>query len=205
MSTDRRRLIIVIETNRSLGPNTSHESRLRSSDGSVERILGYCPTFNWGRHLSPRSRRRVQYETWPGRRYPSRIVFDTEPLVAHADDESGSDTVEEYLNALAAEETDGYVNRVNLTEVRYVLARKYDRMVADTYIEWLLDLGIQPIDVDALWRKAADYVISYNPALGDSFGLATAEHFSATILVGADTEYEAITEVPIERFRDAPA
>lgn len=133
---------------------------------------------------------------------PEQVVFDAEPLVAHADDEPGSDTVEEYLEAVAVEDTDGYVNRVNLTEVRYNLARRYDRAVADEYIGWLLELGLYPVGVDDVWIGAADFVIEYNPALGDSFALATAEHVEATLLAGADADYEGITEVPIVRFRD---
>jgi predicted nucleic acid-binding protein len=136
---------------------------------------------------------------------PERLVFDTEPLVAHADDEPGSETVAEYLDATATEGTDGYVNRVNLTEVRYILARKYDRTVADEYIDWLLDFGLHPTGVDAIWTNAAEYVIDYNPALGDSFALATAEHMEATLLVGADDDYDEVTEVPIQRFRTESA
>lgn len=132
---------------------------------------------------------------------PERVVFDTEPLVAHADGEPGSETVAEYLDATAVKGTDGYVNRVNLTEVRYILARKYDRTVADEYIDWLLDFGLRPVGVNAIWTNAAEYVIDYNPALGDSFALATAEHVEATLLVGADDDYDAVTEVPIQRFR----
>jgi len=40
---------------------------------------------------------------------PDRVVFDAEPLIAHADDEPGSDVVEEYLDAVAVEDTAGYV------------------------------------------------------------------------------------------------
>lgn len=132
---------------------------------------------------------------------PERVVFDTEPLVAHADDEPGSDVVEEFLDAVAVEGTDGYLSRVNLTEIRYILARKYDRTVADDYIDWLLDLGLTAIDVDVVWREAADFVLRYNPALGDSFALATADYVDATLLVGGDDDYDAIADVPIERFR----
>jgi predicted nucleic acid-binding protein len=136
---------------------------------------------------------------------PERVVFDTEPLVAHADDEPGSETVAEYLDATAAEGTDGYVNRVNLTEIRYILARKYDRTVADEYIDWLLGFGLHPVGVDAIWSNAAEYVLNYNPALGDSFALATAEHVEATLLVGADDDYDAVTGMSIQRFRTEPA
>lgn len=135
---------------------------------------------------------------------PDHIVFDTEPLVAHADDEPGSETVEEYLNALTAENADGYVSQVNLTEICYIIARKYDRHVADEYLDWLLDLGLIPVDTETLWRDAARHVIDYNPALGDSFALATAEAVDGTLLVGADDDYDEIAAVAIERFREDP-
>lgn len=136
---------------------------------------------------------------------PDYVVFDTEPLVAHADDELGSGTVEEYLDAVAFGDTNGYINYINLTEIRYIIARKYDRPVADSYLDWLLDLGVTPVDTDAVWTEAAEYVIEYNPALGDSFALATAEHIGATLLVGADDDYDDITEGSIERFREESA
>lgn len=136
---------------------------------------------------------------------PETVVFDSEPLVAYADDEPGSTVVEEYLKEVAVENANSYVNRVNLTEVRYILARKYSRTVADEYIDWLLAIGIDPIDVGGVWVEAGEYVISYNPALGDSFALATADRFGAHLLVGADDDYEDITEVPIERFRTESA
>lgn len=136
---------------------------------------------------------------------PERVVFDAEPLAVHADDELGSETIAEYLDAMAVEGTDGYVNRVNLTEVRYILARKYDRTVADEYVGWLLDFGVHPVGVDTIWTTAAEYIIDHNPALGDSFALATAEHMDATLLAGADDDYDAVTGVSIQRFRTEPA
>ena len=38
-----------------------------------------------------------------------RVVFDAEPLVAHATDEPGADTVARYLRAIQANECEGYV------------------------------------------------------------------------------------------------
>lgn len=136
---------------------------------------------------------------------PKRVVFDTEPLVAHADDEPGSETVAEYLDAVVVEGRTGFINRVNCTELRYILARKYDRTVADEYLRWLLDYGLRPVGVDGVWSTAAEYVIDHNPALGDSFALATAERMEATLLVGADDDYDDITEVSVEQFRTEPA
>jgi predicted nucleic acid-binding protein len=135
---------------------------------------------------------------------PDRVIFDAEPLIAHADGELGSDAVEEYLDAVAAADTAGYVCTVNLAEVRYILARKYDRTTADEYLDWLSDLGIETVDVGDAWVEASEYILTYNPALGDSFALAAAETVEATLLVGGDNDYDEVSGVPIERFRDGP-
>lgn len=136
---------------------------------------------------------------------PNRVVFDAEPLVAHADDEVGSEAVEEYLDAVAVEDTIGYAGYVNLAEVRYTIARKYDRTTADEYLDWVRNLGIKTVDIGDTWTDASEYTLRYNPALGDAFALAAAAHLDATLLVGADDDYDEISDVPIDRFRDGPA
>ena len=136
---------------------------------------------------------------------PGRVVFDAEPLIAHADDEPGSEVVEKYLDAVAVEDTAGYTSCVNLAEIRYTLTRKYDRPTADDYLDWLDDLGIETRAVDAVWIEASEYILAYNPALGDSFALATAEDIDATLIVGGDDDYDDVSDVPIERFRDGSA
>jgi len=136
---------------------------------------------------------------------PDRVGFDAEPLIAHADDEPGSDVVEEYLDAVAVEDAAGYTSCVNLAEIRYTIARKYDRDTADEYLDWLTDLGIETVDIGDAWLEASEYILQYNPALGDSFALATAENVEATLLVGGDDDYDEISDVPIERFREGSA
>lgn len=136
---------------------------------------------------------------------PDCIVFDAEPLIAHADDEPGSDVVEEYLDAVAVEDAAGYTSCVNLAEVRYTIARKYDRDTADEYIDWLTDLGITTADVGDSWVKASEYSLQYNPAFGDSFALAAAEDVGGTLLVGGDDDYDEISNILIERFRKGSA
>jgi len=135
---------------------------------------------------------------------PDRVIFDAEPLIAHADGELGSDAVEEYLDAVAAEDTAGYACCVNLAEIQYTLARKYDRPTADEYLDWLSYLGIETVDVGDAWVEASEYILEYNPALGDSFALAAAETIEATLLVGDDDTYDEVSDIPIERFRDGP-
>lgn len=136
---------------------------------------------------------------------PDRVVFDAEPLVAHADDEPGSEAVTTYLDAVGGEEIDGSVSLVTTAEVRYVLARKYDSNVADDYLDWLWTIGIEPVDVGELWIAATEFILAANPSLGDAFALATADHADATLLVGADTDYDGIEGISIEQFRHRSA
>jgi hypothetical protein len=91
---------------------------------------------------------------------PDRVVFDAEPLIAHADDEPGSDVVEVYPETVAVEDTAGYVSCVNLTEIRDTLARKYDRSTADNYPDWFDDLGIETKDAEAFWVGASEYILT---------------------------------------------
>lgn len=130
------------------------------------------------------------------------VVFDAEPLVAHADDEPGAETTASYIDAVAAEDVEGYLTRINATEIRYVLARKYDAARADRYLQWLSAVGVRPIGADELWSAAADWILAHNPALGDAYALAAAELTGATLLVGADGDFDAIDAVTVERIRD---
>jgi len=136
---------------------------------------------------------------------PDRVVFDAEPLIAHADDEPGGTVVETYLGAVADGDAAGFINCVNCTEIRYTIARKYDRAIADEYLEWIDDIGVETVGAAGLWSEAAEYVLAYNPALGDAFALATAERTEATLLIGGDGDYDEIDDIPIARFRDGPA
>lgn len=133
---------------------------------------------------------------------PDRLVFDTEPLVAHAGNEDGTAVVDVFLDAVRDGETAGFVNQVNLTETRYVIGRVSGRETADRYINWLFDIGIRSVGVNDIWIDAADYILEHNPALGDSFALATADHTDASLLIGGDDDFDTITEVPLIRFRD---
>jgi predicted nucleic acid-binding protein len=136
---------------------------------------------------------------------PDPVVFDAEPLIAHADAEPGSQRVDAYLDAVVEESADGYTSCVTLAEVRYVLARKYDRSTADEYLGWLGDLGVEAVDTGELWETASEVVLEHNPALGDSFALATADHVDGTLLVGGDDDYDEVTDAPVERFRAGSA
>lgn len=135
---------------------------------------------------------------------PDRLVFDTEPLIAHATSEPGKSVVDTYLDAVRDGDMIGFINQVNLTETRYVIGRESGRETADRYISWVFDIGIRPVGITDIWIDASDFILEHNPALGDSFALATANHVDAHLLIGGDDDFDDITEVQTIRFRDGP-
>ena len=131
---------------------------------------------------------------------PDAVVFDAEPLVAYFCDEPGSDTVETYVDAIEGP-ADGYISAVTLAEVHYVVRAIGGEDRADAVIEVLDESGIRRVDTAETWRRAAEFKYRRSPALGDAFALATAVQTDATLLVGADDDYDDVTEVPTVRFR----
>lgn len=135
---------------------------------------------------------------------PDAIVFDTEPLIAYFCDEPGSDTVEAYIEAVERR-TDGYISAVNLAEVHCIVRSIDDEERADTVVAILEESGVRRVDTAEVWPEAADFKFRYSPALGDAFALGTAAHVDGTLLVGADDDYDSVTDVDIERFRTESA
>ena len=135
---------------------------------------------------------------------PETVVFDTEPLVAYFCDEPGSDTVETYIDAVMRS-SEGYISAVNIAEVHYTVRVIDGEERADSVVEVIEETGLRRVDTAETWRFAADYKYHYFPALGDAFALATAESVDGMLLVGADDDYDAITDIPIKRFRVEPA
>ena len=131
---------------------------------------------------------------------PDAVVFDAEPLVAYFCDEPGSDTVETYVDAIEGP-ADGYISAVTLAEVHYVVRAIGGEDRADAVIEVLDESGIRRVDAAETWRRAVEFKHRRSPALGDAFALATAARTDATLLVGADDDYDDVAEVPVVRFR----
>lgn len=135
----------------------------------------------------------------------SPVVFDAEPLLAYLGDEPGSQTVEDVLEALREDRIEGYVNYVTLCEVTYVAERVLDSSTVRGYVETLQEYGLQPIGVDDVWRQAAAFKNEHDVSLGDAVMLATASQKRATAFVGADADFETVSDVSLERFRTEPA
>lgn len=135
---------------------------------------------------------------------PETIVFDAEPLIAYFCDEAGSDTVEIYIDAVMGPST-GYISAVNLAEVHYIVRAIEGEERADTVVAVIEETGIQRLDTAETWRLAADFKHRYSPALGDAFALAAAESVAGLLLVGADNDYDPVSDIRIERFRTEAA
>lgn len=134
---------------------------------------------------------------------PESIVFDAEPLIAYFCNEPGSDAVETYVDAVEST-ADGYISAINLAEVHYVVRAIDGEERADAVVDILAESGIRRVDTEHTWSAAADFKFRYAPALGDAFALGTAAHVDGTLLVGADDDYDGVTEVSIARFRTEP-
>lgn len=132
---------------------------------------------------------------------PETIVFDTEPLVAYFCNERGSDTVEQYLAAVEGA-ADGYISAVNLAELQYIVRAIAGDDRADAVSTIIEESGIRRVDTAETWAVAADFKFRYGPALGDAFALGTAATVDGHLLVGADDDYDDISDVSITRFRD---
>lgn len=135
---------------------------------------------------------------------PETIIFDTEPLITYFCNEPGSDTVETYVDAVEGA-ADGYISAINLAEVHYVVRAIDGEERADAVVDVLEESGIRRVDTEQTWSAAADFKFRYSPALGDAFALGTAAHVDGILLVGADDDYDDVTDVPITRFRIEPA
>lgn len=139
-----------------------------------------------------------------GNDIPDTVVFDAEPLVAYFCNEAGSDTVEAYIDAIEGS-ADGFISAVNLAEVHYIVRAIDSAERADAVIDVLEESGIRRVDTEETWPSAADFKFRYSPALGDAFALGTAAHVDGMLLVGADDDYDEVTDVSITRFRSGPA
>lgn len=135
---------------------------------------------------------------------PDTIVFDAEPLVAYFCNEPGSDTVEVYIDAIEGS-ADGFISAVNLAEVHYIVRAIDSEERADAVVDVLEESGIRRIDTEETWPSAADFKFRYSPALGDAFALGTAAHVDGMLLIGADNDYDEVTDISIRRFRTEPA
>jgi predicted nucleic acid-binding protein len=132
---------------------------------------------------------------------PTRIVFDTEPLVAHAASETGAEAVGEYLDRVDVGDAEGFVSPVTLTEVRYITEAVETSVQPDVFLSWLGSV-VSQVKASECWRDAARYKGEHQVALGDAYSLAVANYVGGTLLVGGDDDFDGAEDMDVVRFRE---
>jgi predicted nucleic acid-binding protein len=134
------------------------------------------------------------------------LIFDAEPLIAFLADEPGSRSVEKWVEQAATGEIRGYISPITKTEVAYVALREgVPEHVVSEFIDRLADNGIETFEAERCWFHAAAFKDEYTIPLGDAFALATARVNDGSVLVGADDDFDEISdEVRVIPFRDEP-
>lgn len=144
----------------------------------------------------------------------SDYVFDTEPLVAHLFGEPGETRVEEILSNVYDGEVAATMSEVTATEVTYKSAclladeRPNDGHLAagQRQLQNFLDQGIEIRPPTDSWETAARVKADGGISLGDAFAVALAAREEATLVVGADGDFDDLPiAVDVERIRDDPA
>ena len=143
------------------------------------------------------------------------FVFDAEPLIAYFYGEPGSLDVTERLQAIESEEATGAISHATATEVVYKIARletsdpdqtppgddEFD--VGERDLRVLRGHGVT-IETPS-WSNVARIKGAGGISLGDSYAAALALEQEATLVVGADPEFDDLpAAIDLYRIREDP-
>ena len=137
-------------------------------------------------------------------------VFDTEAIIAFLYNEPGHETVADLLDEVFTGDADGFLTETNASEVFYLVARfegdddtptDASLREADRDIRALVRQGL---DLEAAdWRRAAELKAGGSLSLADAYAVALAHERDATLVAGADDDFDALpVDVDLSRFRD---
>ena len=139
-----------------------------------------------------------------------RYVFDAEAIVAYLYDEPGRDVVEEFLVDVRNGAVEGLLAETNAAEVFYLVARfegvddepTTDSLrTADRDVRALERWGLRIERAD--WLLAAEVKADGHVSLADAHAVALAHGNDATLVAGADDDFDALpVDVDVVRFRD---
>lgn len=137
-------------------------------------------------------------------------VFDTEAIVAFLYSELTHETVAALLDEVFAGESAGVLSRTNAAEVFYLVARfegvdgaptNASLRDADRDLRALERRGVGIESAD--WRLAAEVKADGGVSLADAYAVALAHERDATLVAGADDDFEELpVEIDLFRFRD---
>jgi len=137
-------------------------------------------------------------------------VFDTEAIVAYLYGEPGHEAVAGLLDEVFAGEAAGAMAETNAGEVFYLVARfeGVDDVPTDTSLREadrdLRALERRGLDIESAdWRLAAEVKAHGNISLADAYAVALARERDATLVVGADDDFDELpVAIDLRQFRD---
>lgn len=137
-------------------------------------------------------------------------VFDTEAVVAYFYGEPGHEAVARLLDEVFAGESAGALAETNAGEVFYLVSRfegiddaptDASLREADRDLRALERRGLEIESAD--WRLAAEVKSHGSISLADAYAVALASERDATLVAGADDDFDELpVEVDVRRFRD---
>ena len=145
----------------------------------------------------------------------TEFVFDAEPLIAYFYGEPGAPDVTERLQAIEGEEATGAISHATATEVVYKIARLEtsdpDRTLPgdDEFKIGEQDLRIlrgHGVTIETpSWSSVARIKGAGEISLGDSYAAALALEQEATLVAGADPEFDDLpAAIDLYRIREDP-
>ena len=137
-------------------------------------------------------------------------VFDTEAIIAFLYNEPGHEAVADLLDEVFTGDADGFLTETNASEVFYLVARfeGVDDVPTDASLREadrdIRALERQGLELEAAdWRLAAEVKADGSISLADAYAVALAHERDATLVAGADDDFDALpVDVDLYRFRD---
>lgn len=137
-------------------------------------------------------------------------VFDTEAIVAYLYEEPGHGLVADLLGEVFSGEAGGLLAETNASEVFYLVARfegtggtptTASLRDADRDVRALERRGLELEAAD--WRLAAEVKASGRISLADAYAVGLAHERDATLVAGADDDFDSLpVDVEVRRFRE---
>lgn len=144
----------------------------------------------------------------------TEYVFDTEAIIAYLYNEPGHEKVASKLDGVFENETEGSLSEANASEVFYLVARfegtdddkptKASLRDADRDLRALERQGLAIRA--ASWRLAGELKADGDISLSDANAVALAAERDATLVVGADDDFDDLPlDVDLSQLRTDPA
>lgn len=141
-------------------------------------------------------------------------VFDAEPLITHFYDEPGAARVESLLTDVYDGDSTGFLSEVTATEITYKIAwleaddrpTDADLDIGRAQVRDVVDGGLRLEPTTDSWGTAARVKAGGGISLGDAFAVALAVESDATLVIGANDDFDDLPlSIHTERIREESA